>query len=473
MVKTCVTAVIFVAAMLCSRTAHANQLRIETAGVQRATDGKAVRVDARVTWKNGWRNARNHDAVWLVVKLRGNPRASWTHARLLRAAPEGMPQGSCSVTRDQVGAFCFPSAVHRGDVTWRVSLDVDSTGLREPDLAAGTVEAFVFGLEMVDIPAGPFAIGDPDPKSVEGNAFYRSDSQGNHAGTMRIVSEDAFPVGRQEGALFYRGGQYAGDGLGPVPAAFPKGTRAFYVMKYEVLQGQYAAFLNTIGEQYAGFRAPLGVLQYANQRGSIRIEGGRYVATAPDRPANYISWDDGCAFADWAGLRPWTELEFTKAARGPGDPAASDFPWGTASKDRLLRLNQPNDELLQTGEADESRLTDATRDVLGASFYWVMDLAGSVWEKVITIGHPRGRVFQGTHGDGRLAPYGMATNTDWPLGDNEAGGYGYRGGGYYERGTADTALNPHSRVEQRPYGSWGGGPRSVAYGFRAARTADQ
>ena len=53
------------------------------------------------------------------------------------------------------------------------------------------------------------------------------------------------------------------------------------------------------------------------------------------------------------------------------------------------------------------------------------------------------------------------------------GGGGYRGGGYYERGTADTALNPHSRVEQRPYGSWGGGPRGVAYGFRAARTADQ
>jgi len=53
------------------------------------------------------------------------------------------------------------------------------------------------------------------------------------------------------------------------------------------------------------------------------------------------------------------------------------------------------------------------------------------------------------------------------------GGYGYRGGGYYERGYSDTDLNPHSRVEQRPYGSWGGGPRGVAYGFRAARTADQ
>ena len=459
--------------VLAARPAHANQLQIDTGKVQRNDDSKTLRVDARVSWRNGWRNARNYDAVWLVVKLRGNPRTAWTHGRLVRAASQGAPQGSCSVTTDQVGAFCQPSATHRGDVAWQVTLDVEPVGLREADVAAGTAEALVFGVEMVYIPAGPFTIGDRDPKSVDGNAFYRSDMQGNYAGTLAVKSEDAIPVGRQEGALFYKAGQYAGDAQGPVPAAFPKGTRAFYVMKYEVLQGQYAAFLNAIGDYAAGFRAPLGVLHYADQRGSIRIQEGRYAASAPDRPANFMSWDDGCAFADWAGLRPWTELEFTKAARGPVEPVPGDFPWGTSSKDRLLRRNQANDDLLQTGDADESKLTEGTRDVLGASFYWVMDLAGSVWEKVVTIGHPRGRAFQGTHGDGRLADYGVATNADWPLGDNESGGYGYRGGGYYERGTADTALNPHSRVEQRPYGSWGGGPRAVAYGFRAARTAEQ
>ena len=107
-----------------------------------------------------------------------------------------------------------------------------------------------------------------------------------------------------------------------------------------------------------------------------------------------------------------------------------------------------------------------------------MDLAGSVWERAVTIGHPRGRAFRGTHGDGTLRDYGLATNDDWPLGDNEAGGYGYRGGGYYERERERTRdwtvreLNPYSPVEWRNYGSWGGGPRSVAYGFRAVRTAD-
>jgi len=99
-------------------------------------------------------------------------------------------------------------------------------------------------------------------------------------------------------------------------------------------------------------------------------------------------------------------------------------------------------------------------------------------ERAVTIGHPRGRAFRGTHGDGTLRDYGVATNDDWPLGDNEASGYGYRGGGSYERERERTRdwtvreLNPYSPVEWRNYGSWGGGPRGVAYGFRAVRTAD-
>ena len=174
-----------------------------------------------------------------------------------------------------------------------------------------------------------------------------------------------------------------------------------------------------------------------------------------------------------------TELEFTKAARGPVDPVGTDYPWGTSSKAGLLRRVGVDDDLAQTGAADESRLTDGTREALGASYWWVMDLAGSVWERAVTIGHPRGRAFRGTHGDGNIRDYGMPTNEDWPQGDHEAGGYGYRGGGHYERAreqarASATApeLNPYSPVEWRNYGSWGGGPRGVAYGFRAVRTAD-
>jgi formylglycine-generating enzyme required for sulfatase activity len=454
--------------------AAANELRIETRGVARSSGAPTLRVEANVSWKNAWRNPRNHDAVWLIVKLRGKPGASWQHGKLRAVRAAGAtPAASCTVSTDRIGSFCAASATYRGDVAWQLVLEVEPGRLAEADIAAGTVEAMVFGVEMVYVPAGPFTIGDPDPRSVEAFAFYRSDAAGNHAGTLRITSEAEIPVGRAGGSLFYKAAQYTGDALGPVPAAFPKGTRAFYVMKYEILQGQYATFLNAIPDSAAAIRSPAGARGYYEQRGSIRLTNGRYGTASPDRPANYMGWDDGTAFADWAGLRPWTELEFSKAARGPVEPVSGDFPWGTASKERLLRRNQPNDELLQTGDAAESRLTDQTRDVLGASYYWVMDLAGSVWEKVITIGHPRGRAFLGTHGDGEITRNGLATNADWPLGDDDAGGYGYRGGGHYLRGSAEGPLNPHSRVEQRPYGSWGGGPREVAYGFRAARSADR
>ena len=100
-----------------------------------------------------------------------------------------------------------------------------------------------------------------------------------------------------------------------------------------------------------------------------------------------------------------------------------------------------------------------------------MDLAGSVWERVVTPAHVRGRAFQGSHGDGRVTQFGSATNADWPKGDEALGGFGYRGGGYYAHGQDAGELNPHSRTEWRRFGAWGDAPRSVAYGFRAVRTA--
>ena len=446
-------------ALLVAPLAHATDVRVANVSATRAA---TLSVTAQVSWKNGWRNERNHDAVWLFVKLRARSERNWRHGKLIAAA------APCKVAADRVGAFCAPSAAHRGDVNLNVTLDVESTELPE-----GEIEARLFAIEMVYIPSGPFFIGDRDARSAEQAAFYRSDATGNHAGLYRIDSESEIRVAGAEGAMYYQSrNEYQGDRQGPIPAAFPKGTRAFYVMKYELLQGEYAEFLNMIPRDYTFFRAPIGGLGYAQQRGTIRVDGERYVAGQPHRPANWVSWDDGIAFADWAGLRPMTELEFTKAARGPVEPVPGDYPWGTDSKERLLRRVGPDDELAQSGPADESLLTDATKDVLGASYYWVMDLAGSVWERVVSVGHPSGRAFRGTHGNGVLKSYGLATNDDWPAGDHEGGGYGYRGGGYYERGMKERELNPFSRVSWRPYGAWGGAPRSIAYGFRAVRTAD-
>lgn len=466
--------------MASARPAFTSGLRIADVHV---AGGDAVTCTLR--WEHGWRTDRNHDAAWLFVKQR-NANGAWQPV-LLRAdghtltAMDGGPAGRVQVSADRVGVFIMPAAAHRGPVAWTVRLalapepapptgtDGGKPAPARPPLTDADVQAF--GLEMVFVPSGTFTIGDPDPAALAFGAVFKSDARGEPDGLVTIASEGPIDVGPRAGAFYYKAQQkeYQGDQLGPIPATFPKGVNAFYAMKYEITQGQYAAFLNTLGSTATYFRAIHGGRGYSNERGTIAYDGRAYVASAPNRPANFISWDDGLAFADWAGLRPMTELEFEKACRGSSPPIAHEFPWGTASADRLRRVMGPDDDLVTTGDADESRLTDATRDVLGASFYWVMDLAGSVWERVVTFGHPRGRAFRGTHGDGRLTGHGDATNDDWPLGDHEAGGYGYRGGGFYERGMKFSEFNPYSPIAYRRFGSWGGAPRSIAYGFRAVR----
>ncbi|MGQ0643049.1 MAG: SUMF1/EgtB/PvdO family nonheme iron enzyme [Gemmatimonadaceae bacterium] len=438
--------------------AAATEIRGATGPIERVSGSGSLRITAHVSWKNAWRTQRNHDAAWLFVKLRPAPNAGWMHVRVLSVvAASTVPPVTCQVSADRIGAFCAPATTYRGAMSVHVRLELDAASLPERVRASAQLAGKVFGLEMVFVSEGPFSLGDPDPRSLDYAAFYRSDAGGVPADQFRVTSEAAIPVAPDAGALYYSAAnaQSEGDRAGPIPADFPKGTRAFYAMKYQLLQGQYADFLNHIGKQAAFFRAIHAGPDYYDERGTIRLEGNVFVAERPSRPANWVSWDDGVAFADWAGLRPMTELEFTKAARGPADPVAADYPWGSNSNTRLVRRLGTDGDLPQTGDADESRLTHETRDMFGASYYWVMDLAGSVWEKVVTIGHAKGRAFRGTHGDGELREYGIAPNADWPAGDHEAGGYGYRGGGYYERGMPDRDFNPYSPVEWRRYGSWG------------------
>ena len=100
-----------------------------------------------------------------------------------------------------------------------------------------------------------------------------------------------------------------------------------------------------------------------------------------------------------------------------------------------------------------------------------MDLAGSLWERVITIGHDTGRAFTGTHGDGQLTAAGAA-NQGRPIAERDSGGIGFRGGGFYGYDREYHDFNPFSPVSYRPYGGWHGGMRSVAYGTRLVRSWD-
>ncbi|MEK7817336.1 MAG: SUMF1/EgtB/PvdO family nonheme iron enzyme, partial [Actinomycetota bacterium] len=224
-------------------------------------------------------------------------------------------------------------------------------------------------------------------------------------------------------------------------------------------------------QQQTKLRANFGGRDYHDNRGTIYLERNTYQASRRNRPCNYVSWDDACAFADWAALRPLTELEFEKGCRGNAAPLPHEYAWGTSSKDRLARYVNAEGDLVWEAGTDESQLTDANRDVFGASFYWVLDLSGgALWERCISIGSPAGRSFRGSHGDGRLNYFGFANNEDWPKGSTEGTGWGFRGGGFYYLNRQYSEFNPHSPIAYRRFGAWAGGARELAYGSRFVRT---
>ncbi len=436
-----------------------------------------------ISWNNAWNNSRNFDAAWIFIKYQSpNYRvAGYRHANVL-ANKHGMminhipgsPSPVFEVPQDRTGLYIYPSSTYRGPVSWTVQIALDTAILSDRNFAPNDRLLAVYGIEMVSIPEGAFTLGDPDTAAYSNYSLFASDGNGRPGGLYKVVSEkDEIPVNTSRGSLYYnvQVPLYQGDQRGPVPAGFPKGHQAFYIMKYELQQGQYADFLNCISAGATHHRANFGGKLYYEHRGSIKLEGDRYVAGSPKRPCNFISWDDACAYADWAALRPMTELEFEKACRGTRQPIAGEYPWNTSTKKNLMRLVDTNNELIFLNNLQESVMNDNNRDQFGASFYWVFDLAGSLWERCITIGDSTGRNFKGTHGDGMLAGYGYANNADWPRGSTETAGFGFRGGGYYEHTMQYGGFNPHSPIGYRNFGAWPGGSRSLAYSSRFVRTS--
>lgn len=430
-------------------------------------EGKTVYSVFNLKWSNAWKNDKNHDAIWIFSKLRPNG----SKTKHISMAQDGHQvintfkgQGSnlkFKTSKDGVGLYVFPSSEYRGDieVTLRVNFDIaDFAGVNVRNSSLD-----IFGIEMVMIPSGGYYLGSPDQSVRPLGAFYNPDETSN--GLIKVESEnDEFEIS-PNGNLYYNAREYEGDQKGRIPSSCPKGVDAFYIMKYELLEGQYVNFLNSLEQP-----EHLTIHEEESYNGSIEFNTGVFSTNYPNRPCPFVSWNDAMAYADWAGLRPMTEFEYTKAARGTVAPKGIDYPWGLDSKEHIQRLPDENGNLIMLNGWDESDLSDITKKYFGASYYWVMDLSGSLWERVITVGHEKGRNFKGTHGDGILSEQGNATNKNWPLGDEDHGGIGFRGGGFYGYNREYHIFNPFSPIALRPYGGWHGGMRSVAYGTRFVRS---
>ncbi|HCR53203.1 MAG TPA: hypothetical protein DIW27_02210, partial [Cytophagales bacterium] len=189
-------------------------------------------------------------------------------------------------------------------------------------------------------------------------------------------------------------------------------------------------------------------------------------AGSGDRAQNFLSWQDAIAYADWAALRPMSEFEFEKAARGndvtygPIYPINGEYAWGNTSINSWSGGNALNDNTISEGLVSPStnqtnanygtitinsgtvsgntqgpvrcgifaakNITTNQRRQAGASFYGVMEMSGNVAEMVVapialntsTCYSPLlnyiSALSRTVHGDG-VIPSGSSDITTWQI----------------------------------------------------------
>lgn len=289
-------------------------------------------------------------------------------------------------------------------------------------------------------------------------------------------------------------------------------------MKHEMTQQQYVDFLNTLTREQQQNRTSsnLDSITSANTyvmsgssvpvfRNGIRCDSIVPPAPAPvifycDINGNYIpnenddgmylastriSWEDAKAYADWAGMRPMTELEYEKICRGANvSPTANAYAWGTTNIVQALgttdslkhnEIATPTNANAVYGRNTNTSITftgplrvgnfareTTTREQSGAAYYGALDMSGNVWEQVVTVGSPQGRSYTGLHGDGYLTSDGFADVTSWP----DPSGSGLRGGDWFNSvGTL--------RISDRTLAAYPVSSRAQAnIGFRAVITVE-
>ena len=493
--------------------ALANNLKISDGFVSgvNTVSGTAT-VQFSVSWDNSWRDNINYDAVWLFMKFSVDGGITWRHATLSASGvnPAGFSEGTgmnmeIFVPLDRKGCFLRRSWIGSGNViTQNVTIAwkylTDGLSLNEVD----NVDLKIFGIEMVYVPAGSFYAGDYEIS----NACF---SQGKNIAETDpwYVQSDAaiFVTNADFNGFYYRSAGNTGESATGdefiIPDSFPKGYRAFYLMKYEITEDAWADFLNTLTPEQKAQRDITGPdgknTNAVADRNTISLAGDKVLTGRPDRACGYLSWMDITAYADWSALRPMSELEYEKAARGKDIPAlGGEYAWGTTAITGARAISGAEDgaETIATAGANANYGNNSlsggdggtgplragifagsgtTRSEAGSGYYGAMELSGNLWERVVTVGNVAGRNFQASHGDGILTSYagyeGNADSSDWPgyvsmRGVSTAEGTGLKGGSYAETAVTLQAVSDRSKAAQV------NAARRADAGGRCVRTAE-
>jgi formylglycine-generating enzyme required for sulfatase activity len=467
-------------AALCGPPAEAAQLKVTNIV---AIGGGQVQFD--ITWTDSWRASwteagtklTNWDAAWIFVKYRKKGDAGWSHATLSakdadHSAPKGAEIDVGLTAKLGMGVFLYRSAEGKGAWT---NKGVKLKWMYKDDKVAdpARVELFVHALEMVYVPKGSFYVGSAG--KLAGSFTEGSWKRGDEVIPFKVTSEAELEIAPKPGCLYGTGGIGAAHQIGPagkLSPKFPKGFRAFYCMKYEINQGEYAAFLDQLTAAQAAERYPFPTIPdrfSGNGVHTVRKTAKGFAASKPERSCNWVSWDDCAAYIDWAGLRPMTELEFEKSCRGPRKPVKNEYAWGTGEMIEAPWIFEPAP--IPPVPLPQGICGKDGRVKAGCTYWGIAAMSGHLRERVVTAGHIEGRAYTAVCGDGVLTKDGLANVPNWP-GPAETwpvsstAGAGFSGGPWYN---GKSTL----RVSDRFLSSCLRKQRDRSYGFRGVRQAPQ
>jgi len=498
------------------REGHCSNIQITNPTLGTLSGGSTT-VTFNVTWTNSWRQTgvgapapNNWDAAWVFVKFRKNG-GNWAHASLNDTGHSmgtgtaatysvGYPDTSSAfniATNPGVGVFIYRSGDGTGTFTLTgasLSWNYAQDGVTGSD----TVDIQVYGIEMVHIPQGAFFAGD-NATSTASFKQGSSDSDPWYIGSeAAITTANATGTGTglaETASEYYYVTDGNGDATGSVfsiPAAFPKGYQAYYMMKGEISQGQWVAFFNTLTATQKSTRDITSAAGKNSDNLTLRNNVswlGSGDATLPDQGGgatytgvamNYLSWADVTAYLDWSGLRPMSELEFERAARGPYRAVSGEYAWGSTSITQATSISNAglSSERAQSG-ANAALSSHAsvlgplrvgsfaygvsTRIAAGAGYYGAMELSGNLQERPVTVGNSTGRSFAGCyHGNGALDSSGNPNVSTWP--GTGAGGAGFRGGNWLNNSNV-------LRLADRSWAALSNSSNNRSFGGRGVRTA--
>lgn len=396
---------IFILIMGLSLSSYANNISIQRVSlVDTNKTAKTVILKINISWENSWRDDINWDAAWIFFKYK-EPKDSiwkWRHGTMSKTG--NFPGNSNAALKfvvpdDLKGGFLYRQANGSGNIksdSLTIQWNYGNDGVTNID----SVEVRVFATEMVYVPEGMFSIGDGNGQERSYKSFQLKNAPNNYV----TITDKWSPLintfinnnlGGSDDVILYRDGirisgleglDINGDRSSDY-VNFPTGYRSFYAMKYEVTQGQYADFLNTLSVRdtinniinidplqpkyiHPNHRRALQDLDpffYSKPTETYRhtisldtIEV-KYRVSRPDRAYGQANTNQFLSFVDWAGLRPMSELEFEKSCRGPLPPyywspsgfqfinnsqikwSGGDWAWGNDTT--VPRINTMNSNL--------------------------------------------------------------------------------------------------------------------------------